>query len=68
MSETTDLICCIEASDIMAIPRARTMLRSEDWKPDELSEMRSLLQRAEQRMKKLNPASNSSIEKKNSFT
>ncbi|KAM0793870.1 Fcf2 pre-rRNA processing-domain-containing protein [Usnea florida] len=52
----------------MAIPRARTLLRSENWKPDELSEMRSLLQRAEQRMKKLNPASNSSIEDKNSFT
>ena len=58
----------MEASDIMAIPRAGTVFRSEDWKPDELSEMRSLLQRAEQRMKKLNSASNSSIEDKNSFT
>ena len=68
MPEKTDLICCIRASDIMAIPQAGTVTRTEDWKPDELSEMRILLQRAEQRMKKPNPASNSSIENSNSFT
>ena len=52
----------------MAIPRAGTVLQSEDWKPDELSEMRSLLQRAEQRMKKLNPASNSNMVDEYSLT
>lgn len=65
---TAGLVCCMEASEIMAIPRAGTVLRGEDWKADELSEMRSLLQRAEQRMKKLNPASNSTLEDNNSFT
>ena len=58
----------MEASEIMAIPRAGTVLGSEDWKADELSEMRSLLQRAEQRMKKLNPASKSTVEDTKNFT
>ena len=33
------------------------VLESEAWDQDELSEMKSLLQRAEQRIRKLNPAS-----------
>lgn len=41
----------------MATPGAGSIFENEGWDQDELSEMRSLLQRAEQRMRKLDPAS-----------
>lgn len=39
----------------MATSTAEDVSESESWDQDELSEMMSLLQRAEQRMKKLGP-------------
>ena len=42
---------------IMATLGAEGVLESEGWDQHELSEMKSLLQRAEQRMTELNPAS-----------
>ena len=42
---------------IMATPEAEYLLKREGWDQDELSEMKILLQQAEQRMRKLDPAS-----------
>ena len=50
----------------MATLTAEYVAESEFWGEDELSEMMSLLQRAEQRMRELNPGSNHSVEATNS--
>ena len=50
----------------MATPALDYVAESEIWGQDELSEMMSLLQRAEQRMRKLNPGSNYNMEATNS--
>lgn len=52
---------------VMAPPRAEGVLESECWDQDELSEMKSLLQRAEQRMKRLDSANKHTVEATNSY-
>lgn len=45
----------------MATPGAEDVLESEGWQQDELSEMKGLLQRAEQRMRKSNSTSKHTV-------
>lgn len=45
----------------MATSASGDVLQSEGWQQDELSEMKSLLRRAEQRMRKLDPASKNAV-------
>lgn len=51
----------------MATFGAEDTLKSEGWDQDELSEMKILLQRAEQRMRKLDPASKHALKATNSY-
>ena len=51
----------------MATPGAEDVHKSEVWQQDELSEMMGLLQRAEQRMRKPDPASKHTVKATNSY-
>ena len=51
----------------MATPALTDDHESEGWHQDQLSEMKSLLQRAEQRMRKLDPTSKHTMEHTKSY-
>ena len=53
---------------IMATPRAGELLESEDWQSDELSELKGLLQQAEQRMRKPDLPSKHTMKATKSYT
>lgn len=58
---------CALIEQIMATPAITDDHESEGWHQDELSEMKSLLQRAEQRMRKLDPTSKHTMKHTKSY-
>ena len=51
----------------MAALAAEGVLESDGWDQDELSELKGLLQRAERRMRKLDPAGKHTMKATNSY-